>query len=103
MSAPAERTGVIHDIGYRRYSGARVTRAGIARSLLLSGVLAVFGFGRSGKAKILPFVLLGMTLVPAVIQVGIMSFIGLDSSLLNYAAYNSSSSFLVVLLSLIHI
>lgn len=97
MTAPAERTGVIHDIGYRRYSGARTSRAGIARALLFSGLLAVFGFGRSGKAKILPFVLLGMTLVPAVIQVGIMSFIGLDSSLLNYAAYNSSSSFLVVL------
>ena len=97
MTAPTERTGVIHDIGYRRYSGPRTSRAGIARALLLSGLLAVFGFGRSGKAKILPFVLLGMTLVPALIQVGIMSFIGLDASLLNYAAYNSSSSFLVVL------
>ncbi|WP_281965571.1 hypothetical protein [Serinicoccus marinus] len=97
MSAPAERAGVIHDIGYRRYAGTRVGRRGIAASLLASGVLAVFGFGRSGRAKILPFVLLGMTLVPAVVQVGIMSFIGLDADLLNYAGYNSGSSFLVVL------
>ncbi|WP_151525986.1 hypothetical protein [Serinicoccus kebangsaanensis] len=97
MSAPAERTGVIHDIGYRRYAGARMSSAGIAGSLLASGVLAVFGFGRSGKAKILPFVLLGMTMVPAVVMVGIMSFIGLDAGLLNYASYNAGSSFLVVL------
>lgn len=97
MTAPAERTGVIHDIGYRRYTGARTGRGGIFWSLLLSGILAVFGFGRSGRAKVLPFVLLGMTLVPAVIQVGIMVFIGLSADLLNYSAYNAGSSFLVVL------
>lgn len=97
MSAPTERTGVIHDIGYRRYTGSRTGRGGIFASLLWSGVLGVFGFGRSGRAKVLPFLLLGMTLVPAIIQVGIMSFIGLSSDLLNYSAYNAGSSFLVVL------
>ncbi|PZU49198.1 MAG: hypothetical protein DI571_02675 [Arsenicicoccus sp.] len=96
MSAQ-DSTGVIHDIGYRRYAGERTSRAGIVRSLLASGVLAVFGFGRSGKAKVLPFALLGMTLVPAVIQVGIMSIIGLSADLLSYSAYNAGSSFLVVL------
>lgn len=97
MSATGERTGVIHDIGYRRYAGARTGRAGIIRALLGSGVLAIFGFGRSGKAKVLPFVLLGMTLVPAVIQVAIMVVIGLSADLLTYSAYNAGSSFLVVL------
>lgn len=96
MSTAPERTGVIHDIGYRRYTGPRTSRAGVVRSLLFSGVLSVFGFGRSGRAKVLPFVLLGMTLVPAVIQVGVMVLIGLDASLLNYSGYNAGSSFLVV-------
>lgn len=96
MTAP-ERSGVIHDIGYRRYTGPRVGTGGIIGSLLWSGVLATFGFGRSGRAKVLPFVLLGMTLVPAVVQVGIMAFIGLSSELLIYSNYIAGSSFLVVL------
>lgn len=97
MSTPTERTGVIHDIGYRRYTGARMSRAQIIGSLLWSGILAVFGFGRSGKAKVLPFLLLAMTLVPAMIQLGIMVFIGLSADLLNYSEYNSGTSFIVVL------
>lgn len=93
----SERTGVIHDIGYRRYTGERAGRAGIAGSLLWSGILSVFGFGRSGKAKALPFALLGLTLVPALIQVGIMVFARLSADLLDYSGYNANSSFLVVL------
>ena len=102
MSAPAGRSGVIHDIGYRRYSGERASRPAIAASLLWSGILSVFGFGRSGRAKALPFALLGMTLVPALIQVGIMVFMGRLAggemgSQLDYSGYNANSSFLVVL------
>lgn len=93
----SSRTGVIHDIGYRRYTGERSGLGGIVGSLLWSGVLALFGFGRSGKAKALPFALLAVTLVPAVIQVGIMAFMGLSSELLNYSSYISGSSFLVVM------
>lgn len=97
MSAQPERRGVIHDIGYRSYAGPRVGTGAIARSLLWSGVLAVFGFGRSGKAKILPFALLAMSIVPAVVLVGIMAFIGLGPELLNYAGYNQNTAFLVAL------
>lgn len=97
MSLPTERTGVIHDIGYRRYEGPRMSRAQIIGSLLWSGILAIFGFGRSGKAKVLPFLLLGFTLVPSMIQIGIIVFIGLDADLLNYSEYNSGTSFIVVL------
>lgn len=97
MSLPTERTGVIHDIGYRRYEGPRMSRAQIIGSLLWSGILAVFGFGRSGKAKVLPFLLLGFTLVPSMIQIGIIVFIGLDADLLNYSEYNAGTSFIVVL------
>lgn len=92
-----ERTGVIHDIGYRTYDGPRAGSAAIARGLLWHGTLATFGFGRSGRAKILPFVLLGMTLVPAVVFVGIMSVMGLDAELLNYAGYQQMTSMFVIL------
>lgn len=92
-----ERSGVIHDIGYRPYRGPRLGRWGILAGLLRHGALSTFGFGRSGKAKVLPFALLVMALVPAVVLVGIMSFIGLDAELLNYAGYQQMTSLFVIL------
>lgn len=90
-------SGVIHDIGYRPYRGPRLGRWGIVRGLLRHGALSTFGFGRSGKAKVLPFALLVLALVPAVVLVGIVSFLGLDADLLNYAGYQQSISLFVIL------
>ncbi len=90
-------SGVIHDIGYRPYGGPRLGRWGIVRGLLRHGALSTFGFGRSGKAKVLPFALLVLALVPAVVLVGIVSFLGLDADLLNYAGYQQSISLFVIL------
>lgn len=93
-----EQTGVIHDIGYRPYRGPRLGRWKIIGGLLRHGALSTFGFGRSGKAKVLPFALLVMALVPAVVFVGIMSFLGLDDpELLNYAGYQQMTSLFVIL------
>lgn len=89
--------GVIHDLGYRPYRGPRVGRWGIILSLLRHGALSTFGFGRSGRAKVLPFALLVMALVPAIVLVGIISFLGLDSELLNYAGYQQMTSLFVIL------
>lgn len=91
------RGSVIHDIGYRTYRGPRQGRWGIIAGLLRHGALSTFGFGRSGKAKVLPFALLGMSLVPALVLVGIMSFLGLSAELLDYAGYQQSISFFVIL------
>lgn len=88
---------VIHDIGYRPYHGPRQGRWGIIAGLLRHGALSTFGFGRSGKAKALPFALLAMALVPALVLVGIMSFLGLSADLLNYAGYQQNISFFVIL------
>lgn len=92
-----ERRGTIHDIGYRPYRGPRVGTGGIVADLLRHGTLSTFGFGRSGKAKVLPFALLVMALVPAVVLVGIMSFLGLSAELLNYAGYQQTTSLFVIL------
>lgn len=89
--------GVIHDIGYRPYRGPRQGRSRIITGLLRHGALATFGFGRSGRAKVLPFALLVMALVPAIVFVGIISFLGLDSELLNYAGYQQVTSLFVIL------
>lgn len=88
---------VIHDIGYRPYLGPRQGRRGIIGGLLRHGALSTFGFGRSGKAKVLPFALLFMSLVPALVLVGIVSFLGFSSELLDYAGYQQSIAFFVIL------
>jgi len=86
--------GVIHDLGYRPYTGPRNGEAAIARSLFDTGLRNAFGIGRSGKSKVLPFVLLALNLLPAVILVGIMVFTGLTDQP-NYAGYASTTQILV--------
>ena len=55
----------IHDLGYRRYNGARIGASGAWRALYWQGFRAMFGFGRSAKAKILPAFVVLATLLPA--------------------------------------
>lgn len=61
----------IHDIGYRNYDGPRLGRGFAVRSLYTNSLRGVFGLGRPGKAKVLPFALFGLMVVPALISVAI--------------------------------
>ena len=79
--------GVIHDIGYRTYDGPRRGTRAIAASLFATGLLNAYGFGRSGKAKVLPLVLVAVMLVPAVILVAIMVVVGLGEGFIDYSTY----------------
>ena len=54
----------IHDLGYRRYEGARLGPSGAWRSLFWQGFRAMFGIGRSAKAKVIPVFVLVVTLLP---------------------------------------
>ena len=76
MTAQTETTGTIYDIGYRRYDGPRLGRGGAIGAVVEAGVRAVFGLGRSGRSKIIPWgaVILGVT--PAVIAVAIRVLAG---------------------------
>jgi ABC-2 type transport system permease protein len=86
---------VIHDLGYRPYDGARAGGGEIALALFLSGFRNSFGLGRSGRSKVLPFLLLGLNLLPAVIIVGVMVLVGLDELPIDYARYASSTQILL--------
>jgi ABC-2 type transport system permease protein len=66
----------IHDIGYQRYRGERLGRSYARRSLYVHGVRTVFGLGRSGKAKIFPWFVVGVLLLVAIIMVAIRSQTG---------------------------
>jgi ABC-2 type transport system permease protein len=59
-------TGVIHDIGYRRYTGRRLGRAQIVRALYGHSLRSAFGIGRGAKAKIVPVITFVVICLPAV-------------------------------------
>ena len=99
MTDPSAATpaggSVIHDLGYRPYTGPRVGPGAIARALTLTGFRNAFGLGRSGRSKVLPFVLLALNLLPAVIVGGVLAFAGLDKLPIGYAEYASTTQVLL--------
>lgn len=61
-------SGVIHDLGYRRYDGSRLGRPAIVRALFWHSLRSAFGFGRGGKAKIVPIAMFAILCLPAVLN-----------------------------------
>jgi ABC-2 type transport system permease protein len=93
----APRSGVIHDLGYRHYDGVRDGTATIARTLFVTGLRHTYGLGRSGKSKVMPFLLLAMSVLPAAIVVGVVVLTGLQSLPVSYADYTNQTQLLVSL------
>ena len=79
MTAPAAsradsgkgREGTVFDIGYRNYTGIREGIGRSRRAIFKDGIRIALGFGRGGRAKILPWlfitVLSGLGLIMAMI------------------------------------
>ena len=63
--------GSIYDLGYQRYTGARLGRRAARTALFRSTLKAAFGIGRGGRAKIAPITLGGLAVLPAILAVGI--------------------------------
>ena len=93
--ATPEGRSVIHDLGYRPYTGPRLGSGPIARALVGTGFRNTFGLGRSGRSKVLPFLLLGLNLLPAFIVGGVMVLVGLDELPIAYAEYASTTQVLL--------
>jgi ABC-2 type transport system permease protein len=78
IAPAAERpapTGVIHDIGYRHYEGPRRGRGHAYAALTLNSLRGVFGLGRTARAKIMPFLIAGVMMLPAVVSIAVMAMI----------------------------
>jgi len=63
--------GNIYDLGYQSYDGPRLGRRSATGALFRSALLACFGIGRGGRAKIVPIVLGVLVVLPAVLAIGI--------------------------------
>lgn len=87
-------TSVIHDIGYQRYTGPRLGRRSVFGALYVHGLRTAFGFGRSAKAKIFPWLVAGVTVLVAVILAAVRSQTGIVA--LNYVQFANSMSWLVI-------
>lgn len=88
-------TGVIHDIGYQRYQGARLGRGFAVRSLYLHSLRAAYGLGRSAKAKIFPWLVAGLVLTVAAVVAAIRAATG--EVVLGYPEFSDNVIVLVVL------
>ncbi len=65
--ANSTTAGVIHDIGYRGYDGERLDRRHIRTALFTHSLRGVYGLGRSGRSKVIPFGLAAIMVLPALI------------------------------------
>ena len=63
--------GSIYDLGYQSYTGPRLGRRSAVRALFSQSIRACYGIGRGGRAKIAPFTLAAIAVLPAVLAVGI--------------------------------
>jgi ABC-2 type transport system permease protein len=94
MSEPA-RAGVIHDIGYQRYQGERLGRGYAVRSLWLHSLRTAYGVGRTAKAKVFPWLVVGIAGSVAVVATAIRA--AADEQVLSYRDYPDAVFPLIVL------
>lgn len=80
-------TSTIHDIGYRHYDGRRNGRAYVLRSLYVHNLRAAYGLGRPARAKVMPFLLAAIMLLPAGGSVAIFGVTKQENTLMRYSSY----------------
>ena len=79
--------GVIYDIGYQRYDGPRLGRGAVVRALYGSSLRSAFGIGRGGRAKIVPFGLFALAMLPSLIAVGVAALLNEAVEIFTYDNY----------------
>jgi ABC-2 type transport system permease protein len=96
--------GSIYDLGYQGYAGPRLGRRSAVLALFFQTLRACYGIGRGGRAKIAPFTLAVLAILPAVLAVGFASLAKQagggalsDASPIRYESYHGLVSVLIML------
>jgi ABC-2 type transport system permease protein len=92
----SETTGVIHDIGYQRYTGPRAGTGYLARSLYTHSLRTAFGLGRGVKAKLFPWAAVSLVTLVAVVLTAISA--QSQEKISTYPEFVDAMSFIVMLL-----
>jgi ABC-2 type transport system permease protein len=71
VSARSLPSGAVYDRGYRPYEGQRGGRGASRAALVRLSIRRALGLRRSWRQKVLPWSLLGIATIPAVINVGV--------------------------------
>ena len=88
LAARESATGAIYDLGYRGYDGPRLGRSAAVATLFWHSLRAAFGWGRSGRSKIVPWGLTAFALAPAAIATAISALVPVGgASPFNYDNY----------------
>jgi ABC-2 type transport system permease protein len=87
---------VIHDIGYKPYTGPRLGRAQIIRALYFFSLRSTFGFGRGARARIIPMTAFAVMMLPAAVSIYKVASVGGDPAL-PYTHYAYNTSLLLIL------
>ncbi|MEH1129182.1 ABC transporter permease [Micromonospora sp. CPCC 206061] len=90
----SDLTGVIHDIGYQRYTGPRLGRRYVFGSLYTHGLRTAFGLGRSAKAKIFPWFVLGIVALTGLILAAVRAQVG--EVVVTYSSFADTMAWLVI-------
>jgi len=94
----AAAPGVIHDLGYRHYDGARLGRPGIIRALYWHSLRSAFGIGRGAKAKVVPIVAFILICLPAIVNAVSVAQHPSQSPIVDYDTYTWMLRTLVMLI-----
>ena len=87
-AGPGSPSGVIHDIGYRTYTGDRIGRLGIVRALYWHSLRSAWGMGRGPRAKVVPFLALVIMCLPAIANAFAVSRTGVHAIRYDEYMYN---------------
>jgi ABC-2 type transport system permease protein len=96
-------SGSIFDLGYQAYEGPRLGRRSAVFALFAQTVRACFGIGRGGRAKIAPFTLAALAVLPALLAVGITALAAqagrgaIDGVPIRYETYHGIVGLLIML------
>jgi ABC-2 type transport system permease protein len=103
-AAVGAESGAVYDRGYRPYDGPRGGRSAARAALYRASLRRALGLRRSWRQKVAPFVLLGIAVIPAIVNVGVQyltrNTVASDVKFFSYREYLGVSNTLLVFVAL---
>lgn len=104
VGADGGGSGAVYDRGYRPYDGPRGGRRASRSALYRASLRRALGLRRSWRQKVSPFVLLGIAVIPAIVNVGVQYLTrntpASDVEFFTYREYVGVSNSLLVFVAL---